>query len=138
MRSMEVTRRVEFECCYIYNNQIEAHRCKLEVTVEGPQRFEDFGTVISFESLRRYILSVVPDKTFLCDANDPASKHVGDAFIDAGCRVLVCEFSISAENLCTYIAEKLQHLLNIGEPGIQIVELKLRENNDSYVSWRKE
>lgn len=136
--NMEVTKRIEFECCYIHENDIEAHRCKLEVTVEGPQRFNDFGRVISYEELTRYMRNVVPDRSFLYWNMDVASSRVGAAFMDAGCRVQEYNFPISAENLCKYLADALQELLDTFEPGIRIIDLKLREDNNSYVSWRRD
>lgn len=135
--NMEVTKRVEFECCYIYNQQIEAHHCKLEVTVEGPQRFSNSGTVISYEDLGRYMRNLVPHKAFLYWNKDTDGIHVGHAFADAGCRVEIYEFPISAENLCKYFADTLQDIFDHKEPGIQIIDLKFREDNNSYVSWKR-
>lgn len=133
--NMEVTKRVEFECCYIYDRHIEAHHCKLEVTVEGPQRFNDFGRVISYEDLTRYMKYVVPDRAFIyCDA-DLDSVKVSNAFLDAGCTTMSYDFQISAENLCKHFADTLQDLFDKKEPGIRIIDLKLREDNNSYVSW---
>ena len=135
--NMEVTKRVEFECCYLYNKQIEAHNCKLEVTVEGPQRFNDFGRVISYEDLTRYMKYVVPDKTFLYSSDDYDGNHVAIALLDVGCRTGEYEFPISAENLCKHFADTLQDLLDKKEPGLRIIDLKLREDNNSYVSWKR-
>ena len=136
--NMEVTKRVEFECCYIYNQQIEAHHCKLEVTVEGPQRFNDSGTVISYESLSNYMKNLVPHKAFLFWNKDVDGIHVGRAFSDAGCRVEIYEFPISAENLCKHFADRLQAIFDTREPGIRILDLKFREDNNSYVSWKRQ
>ena len=136
--NMEVTKRVDFECCYLYNKQIEAHNCKLEVTVEGPQRFNDFGRVITYEDLTRYMKYVVPDKAFLYSSDDCDGNHVASAFLDVGCRTYSYDFQISAENLCKHFADTLQDLLDKKEPGIRILDLKLREDNNSYVSWKRE
>lgn len=136
--NMEVTKRVEFECCYIYNQQIEAHHCKLEVTVEGPQRFHDSGTVIAYEDLSRYMRHLVPHKAFLYWDKDTDGIHVSRAFADAGCRVESYSFPISAENLCSYFATTLQSTFDVKEPGIRILDLKLREDNNSYVSWKRD
>lgn len=135
--TMEVTKRIEFECCYIQNHQIEAHRCKLEVTVDGPQRFEDFGRVITYENLQKYLNVIVPDKTFLYQWHDEKSIAVARAFVDAGCRTLPFEFEISAENLCDYFVKFLQDILDVKEPGITVLEMKFREDNNSYVSWKR-
>ena len=135
--TMEVTKRIEFECCYIQNRQIEAHRCKLEATVEGPQRFEDFGRVITYENLQKYMKAMVPDKTFLYQWHEEKAVAVAKAFNDAGCKTLPFEFEISAENLCSYFVKSLQDILDKKEPGITILEMKLREDNNSYVSWKR-
>lgn len=134
---MEVTKRIEFECCYIYNKQVEAHRCKLEVTVEGPQRYYDLGRVITYEELSNYMKDVVPNHSFLYHDEDMKSMMVALAFQQAGCKVTEYPFPISAENLCSHIAESLQTILDSKEPGIRILDLKLREDNNSYVSWKK-
>ena len=135
---IEVTKRIEFSCCYIQNHQIESHHCKLEVTVSGPQRFQDFGRIITYEDLQRLLRKVVPDKSFLFKVDDEASSQVADAFTSAGCKTQSYNFDISAENLCKYFAETLQEVLNIVEPGIVIHNMKFREDNNSYVSWSQE
>ena len=135
---MEVTKRIEFTCCYIYDHQIEAHQCKLEVTVDGPQRFDDFGRVISYESLAGFMKSIVPDKSFLYSTFDLDSSNVADAFKCAGCNIVPFDFVISAENLCRYFATSLQEMFDLHEPGIRIIDMKFREDNNSYVSWRRE
>lgn len=136
--TMEVTKRVEFECVYIQNKQIEAHHCKLEVTVEGPQRFSDFGRVISYESLESYMKKVVPHKAFLYHYIDLDSLAVADSFKYAGCKVECYDFEISAENLCSYFVKTLQNKFDTDEPGIRIIDLKFREDNNSYVTWKRD
>lgn len=135
---MEVTKRAEFSCCYIQDNRIEAHHCKVEVTVVGPQRFEDFGRVISYETLQFYLSNILPNHTFLYNESDKPSVQVAKAFQKAKCSTKSCDFEISAENLCKHFAEKLQEILDRREPGVTIVNLKLREDNNSYVSWSKD
>ena len=135
--TMEVTQRVEFECCYIFNGEIESHRCKMEVTVEGPQRYQDHGVVITYDSLRKYMLSVVPNKSFLYSIEDVDGVRVNKAFTDAGCRTQGYNFPLSSENLCKHFAETLQALFDTAEPGIVILNMKLREDNNSFVSWSR-
>lgn len=136
--NMEVTKRIEFECCYICDKHIEAHHCKLEVTVEGPQRFNDFGRVITYEELTKYMNSVVPDRSFVYYASDPDGNCVSNAFLSVGCTTFSYDFPISAENLCKYFAETLQNIFDMKEPGITILDLKLREDNNSYVTWKRD
>ncbi len=136
--NMEVTKRIEFECCYIYHYTVQAHRYRLEVTVEGPQRFDDHGTVITFDDLQKYMKRAVPDNKFIYHVEDYPGVHVGKAFVEVGCDSQPYEFSISAENLCKHIAESLQNTFDLYEPGIKILELKLREDSNSFVSWKRE
>ena len=135
--NMEVTKRLEFECCYVYRDEIHAHRYKLEVTVQGPQRYNDYGVVLSFDELLRYMKQTVPDKTFVYYVKDAAGTYISKAFHDYNYRTLGFEFPISAENICNHLALSLQDELDIHEPGIQIVDLKLREDNNSFVSWTR-
>ncbi len=135
--NMEVTKRAEFSCCYIQDKQIEAHHCKVEVTVEGPQRFEDFGRVITYENLQNYLRGIIPNRAFLYCKRDYNSIHVADAFNTVGCKTVEYNFDISAENLCRHLAETLQDVFDELEPGISILEFKLREDNNSFVSWKR-
>lgn len=137
--SMEVTQRIEFECCYIFYGNLEAHRCKLEVTVEGPQRFQDLGVVISYEQLRNYMKQIVPDKAFVyCDRDYNYGVVIAEAFDKVNCRTKSYPFAISGENLCKHFVDELQDTLDHHEPGIRITSMKLREDNNSFVSWRRE
>jgi len=135
---MEVTKRIEFECCYVYKGDIHAHRYKLEVTVQGPQRYSDQGVVLSFDELSNYMKQAVPDKAFIYWIKDAAGVYISKAFNEYNYKTLGCDFPISAENICAFLAANLQDTLNVREPGILIVELKLREDNNSFVSWKKE
>ena len=136
--NMEVTKRLEFECCYVYRKEIHAHRYKLEVTVQGPQRFGDYGVVISFDNLLKYMKQVVPDKSFIYDTKEASGTYIGLAFQDYGYKAIGFDMSISAENICNYLALSLQDILDVKEPGIQIIDLKLREDSNSFVSWKRE
>ncbi len=135
--NMEVTQRIEFECCYLFYGVLEAHRCKMEVTVAGPQRFEDHGVVITYAALQDYMKQVVPDRSFVYCRSDPSGLYVGKAFQDVNCSVKEYDFPISAENLCKHFAEELQDLFDVKEPGIHILDMKLREDNNSFVSWTR-
>ena len=133
----QVTQSCEFECCYLIDKSLNAHRYRLEVTVEGPQREEDYGYVMEFSKLHNYIKSVVPDGMFIFDTS---SSNVGRdvAFIlgQRGIPVKGLPFALCAESICNYISTSLQSILDHKEPGVNIVVSKLRENSTSYVSWR--
>ena len=137
---IEVTQRVEFECCYLFQQQLECHKCKLEVTVSGPQRFEDTGVVISYEALKQYMRDIVPNKKFLYNKDDNAGNLVAKALdlsLSVGSSTQEFDFPISAENLVDYFAETLQDTFDRCEPGIILLDMKLREDASSYVSWRR-
>ena len=44
-----VSFRTEFESCYVQNEELHAHRYRIEVTVDGPQRYVDFGQIIDYK-----------------------------------------------------------------------------------------
>ena len=81
---------------------------------------------------------VAPHKAFLYWDKDADGASVGQAFSRVGCRVESYKFPISAENLCKYFAESLQNIFDTKEPGIQILDLKFREDSNSFVSWKRE
>ena len=133
--SIEVTQRVEFECCYIANHELNAHRYKFEATVKGPQREHDFGTVIDFRNLRNHMQSVVWDKKFLYN------KYDRDTIVKKVVSDLPDEFlaetdvDLSAENICKLLVSRLQKVLDFQDPGVTVISAKLRETSDSFASW---
>ena len=139
--TIQVTQRVEFECCYLSEGKyVEPHRYRVEATVESPQHYADHGVVLNFAEFKKYILSVVPDHAFVFNAGASSSQaelEVGYKFVDYKLKTVEVDFPISAETLCNYIATNLQDVFNMKEPGVVLVDLKLRENNDSFVSWTR-
>ena len=132
----KVTTRAEFECCYIFDSILNAHRYRIEITVDGPQRQEDLGSVIEFSKLKKYVMTVVPNNTFIFDATcENAGRDVAFTMGKHGIKIMAVSFVLSAENICNYIVSTLQQILDLNEPGVKITNAKLRENNDSYVSW---
>lgn len=134
--SATVSYRTEFECSYIQEMELHSHRYRLEVTVDGPQRLEDFGRVIDFKTLARYVRQVTYDKCFLYSSNSSdLVRRVMEA-VEA-CEVPVKSFvsDLSVEYFCSDIAQNLQGLLNKHEPGVRVIEVKLRETNDSFATW---
>lgn len=135
--AIEVTQRVEFECCYIANQELNAHRYRFEATVIGPQREQDMGAVIDFHQLQRYMRGVSYDKKFLYSSQDMDRVVMGvvnalpDKFKE---RV---EFQLSAENICKDMVSRLQFALDRVEPGVTVIGAKLRENTDSFASWSR-
>lgn len=136
---MQVTQRVEFECCYLQPSRLNAHRYKVEATVFAPQRYHDTGQVIEFSELRRIMKACVPDNTFLYCADDPEdiSSDVAIVLIRANYPTRRLSSPITAESLCEHIATTLQDRLTFEYPGVIVQEVKLRETADSFVVWNR-
>lgn len=131
-----VSYRTEFEASYLQNCELHSHRYRIEVTVSGPQRQEDKGKVIEFSHLAMYVKQVIYDKSFIFGTDVlPEERPVIDALRAAGVKCWPCTFSLSVENFCTDIADRLQIIFNNFEPGVFVQEVKLRETNDSYATW---
>lgn len=136
--NIQVTQRIEFECAYFCEGEFNSHRYKLEATVEGPERFEEAGIVLSFADFKSYLRSVCPRNGFIVNTLADASeieKVVKKVWTDYKMKLYEVKFSVCAETLCMYIANKLQETLATHEPKVKLVDLKLRETQDSYVSW---
>ena len=132
-----VTQRVEFECCYLIDKELNAHRYRFEVTVEGNQFRLDKGCLISFESLKKYMKQVVPDKSFLFDSSTyNIGKDIAFIMGSKGVKISSCPYILSAENICSAMSQDLQRLLDSQEPGVTVVSSTLRENTGSFVSWK--
>lgn len=135
--SVEVTCKIEFECCYLVDTELNAHRYQFEVTVNGRQRLQDNGTVIEFETLHHAMKEVAPRNAFLFDTS---SNNVGRdiAFImgQRGVKVVGVGFPLSAENICSHLVYELQDNLNKLNPGVTVTYAALRETPKSYVSWK--
>ena len=91
-----VSYRTEFESCYVQDEELHAHRYRIEVTVDGPQRYVDFGQMI-MRILKEQI------------------SH-GAWF---GRSINVRSMQVHGDH----------------EPGVRVIEVKLRETNDSFATW---
>lgn len=141
----QITQRADFECSYIlplFNRyELHSHRYRIEVTVEGPQRLEDFGMVLEFDRFKSILNTILPNRSFIYQAGE-----IGDCF-DVHLNRVVSElnrlnirlYSVpmapTVENLCSHFASELQSVLDSQEPGVRVVNLKLRESTDSFASW---
>lgn len=131
-----VSYRTEFEASYLQNCELHSHRYRVEVTVDGPQRHENKGKVIEFKHLADYVNQVCYDGYFLYGTDVlPAERPVIDALNNAKVKTWPCSFPLSVENFCIDIADRLQLLLNRFDPGVRVLEVKLRETNDSFATW---
>lgn len=135
---MNITKSVEFESGCIFQGCFEAHRYKFEVTVVCPQREIDSGVVIEFDKLSQYLESVVPDNSFIHCFRDPVSSKIYKVFNECGMKTYIMDSIVSCENLCKNLVSNLQSILNVREPGVVVMSARLRENPNSFVSWKRE
>lgn len=138
---VEVTQRVGFSCSYLTlkDNKYDLNSInyKFEATVCGDSNYQTEGRVISFEDFTRAIKSILPDKSFIYSRNDLSESELAKAFKKCGiCTYSIWE-SISAERLLNEISLMLVEALKV-YPGVHLKETKLRENSNSYVSWKQE
>ena len=140
-RSIEVSQRVEFSCSYITpcddSYELNSIHYRFEATACGLKSYESTGRVISFEAFKKLIQGVIPDKTFIYDATDLNQCVLAKDFKDCGIHCYVFTGEISTERLLEEISLMLMEALSV-YPEIYLKETKLRENNNSYVSWKQE
>ena len=131
-----VSYRCEFESCYVQFGELHAHRYRIEVTVDGPQRYQDFGQVIDYRDLARYVKEICPNGQFLVGTDSTKSEqHVADSLEACGVPISHRSHRLSIESLCESLSNELQDILNRHEPGVRVTEVKLRETNDSFATW---
>ena len=139
-----VTVRTSFEAFYIDigDTGLNCHEYKLEITVNGRQRYIDNGEVIKFEDLRGLVNQIVPNKSYLTPSDMDINKSQFvylEAMLTNFVRVYVVNCKkITAETLLNAIVNKIQSILNVEYPGVTIQNAKLRENSNSFVSWELE
>lgn len=131
-----VSYRCEFESCYIQKAELHAHRYRIEVTVDGIDRYMQSGQIIDYRNLAKYVKQVCPDSTFLV-GDDSTPEERGAAMCLKGCGVPVMERQhiLTIESFCESLASELQDLLDRHEHGVRVIEVKLRETNDSFATW---
>ena len=139
-----VTSRIEFEMSYlmkvagIYN--LEAHRVRFEVVVESNRSVGDL--IIRFDDLKRLMRNIIPDGSIVFSEADVINDMSMKRFIS-----VVEEFSnniiiiptfdeLSAERILQYCTMELEKLLDSQYPDVNIVETRLRENSESYVTMK--
>lgn len=132
-----VSYRCEFESCYIQNSELHAHRYKLEVSVDSPERYKNYGKVIDYKVLAKHVRSICPDGSFLIgsDSTDQ-EKLVAECIKTCGVNVTYRPHVLTIESLCESLACELQDILNRHEPCVRVIEVKLRETNDSFATWQ--
>ena len=131
-----VSYRTEFESCYVQDEELHAHRYRIEVTVDGPQRYVDFGQIIDYKLLGKYVREVCPAGNFLIGSDSTVEEcAVADALKACGISISYRSHKLTIESLCESLADELQDILHRHEPGVRVIEVKLRETNDSFATW---
>lgn len=136
-----VSQRVEFDCSYLVKNTgkygytLQGCRYLVEATVKNNIN-EDSAFVIEFKQLRAHLVASVPDNAFLFYHGDPLAQHIAAELDSIGVAVKAYSNVVSAEIICETIAMRLQSLLDSFNPGVLVVEVKLKENSDSFATYR--
>ena len=134
--SATVSYRYEFEAAYVQNQQLNAHRYRIEVTVDGPQRYADHQQIIDYRTLAEYVRSVCPRDQFLVGSDSSTSEiELAECMRKCGVSVSSRPHPLTIESFCESVATELQDVLNRHEPGVRVIEVKLRETNDSFATW---
>ena len=138
---IEVTQRVKFKCCYIFRRNYEPefymNEFIFEATVEAQAQYANSGQVISFEDLRGLCKKVVPETcSFLCYESDPVSCEFGEMFEYYDFNKVNYPFEFSTEQFLDNISLKLMNLLAVRFPEVRLKETRLREDANSFVSWK--
>lgn len=134
---MLVTQRSEFECCYITNQQLNAHRYRVEVSAEVNYNI-DGSITLEFSTFKKLLDSLLPDGSYLYNLNDnidDVSTKIAALLDSIHIPVTGYLFQITAESLCNKIARDLD--CELRNHAVVLKEVKLRENADSFVTWSR-
>ena len=138
LNSVQVTQRIEFSCCYVESMRFNIHRYRMEATVVS--KHPENGIVIAFETLKQLMKSVVPeDNSFLFSRIKTGEQTALKNSLEMNkiaVAVLPVEI-LTAETLCSYLARRLQNALDASKQDASVINLKLRETNDSYANWTR-
>ena len=149
--NLDVSQRIEFSCCYLYNDQfcptLQSHTYKFEATVHCySDYYNNIGVVFPFHDFKELCKEVVPNGCYIYNtnfdtfgvsySNDEKEKQVYRSLVDIGVTCVGFPFTISIERLLNEISSKLDIILNCKYPGLYLVETKLRENANSLAIWK--
>lgn len=141
---LSVSQRTSFSCSYIMNNILNSCNYKVEATIRSTQ--DDVSgegavddVILDFDKFKQILRSVVPDKAFLIStaSNDPLQDKLRCVLSQVTIRVVDMPFEICTETLCNFLANSLQVALDLSKTNTEVIEFRLRENNDSYATWVK-
>lgn len=133
----EVSQKIRFECCYIVDTDINAHEYQFEATVVNMSgESKSSGRIIDFANLKELMEKIVPNNRFLFDTtNQNLGRDVAFLLGQRGLAITGYAFSLSAENICRYLGDRLQKSLDAHYPGVNVKSVRLRENSSSYATW---
>ena len=144
---MRITRHEEFEMAHVLPDypggcgNLHGHSYKIEVTLEGPQNFDQWGMILDFNTFKIFIKDTIPDHKFAYNAKDtsPIEKDILAVLNKYGCATEGYPFCTTAENMCKYFAENIDSKLKShGWSNLNVVEVKLWETSNSYAQYVKE
>ena len=143
---MRITRHEEFEMAHVLPNypggcgNLHGHTYKIEVTVEGPQDFDQWGMVLDFNTLKTILKSVLPDHKFVYNSKDTSDleRDVLVVLNKYNCQTVGYPFCTTAENMSTHFARVIEAMLQTINPQLEVAELKLWETTNSYAQYIKE
>ena len=134
--SATVSYKCEFEAGYVQNSQFHAHRYRVEVTVDGPERYKNQGQVIDYHVLAKFVKEICPDKCFLIGTDAVQEEiAVAECLKTCGVSINYRPHRLTIESFCESLACELQDLLNRHEPCVRVIEVRLRETADSAATW---
>ena len=100
--------------------------------------FSENPRIISFEEFKSCIDDVLPDKQFLYTISDLNQQILARDFNLCGVSLFEFNSEVSAETLLYQISIMLERLISNEYPHIYLKETKLRESNNSFVTWKQE
>lgn len=133
-----LTQRSRFECSYLMPRLdglegtyvLNSHSYLVEVVVEVPS-----SLVITFEQLKAIIDANLFDKQFLYNSkSDDAIFKIVNCLSEIGVPCTGFDDALCAECIADSLARSICY--DLACEGIQLVELKLKENSNSFVTVR--
>ena len=137
-----VTSRIEFDISYVMEMsgqyKLDSHHCKFEVVVGSDK--SSGSLIITFEDLRNLMKSIIRNSSIVVSEHDVESSMLIRRFIMVAgglmnpiVKIPVSE-SLCAEQILKYMTNQLNSLLISQYPDVFLIETRLRENNESYVT----
>lgn len=140
--NIEVTQRIMFSCAYLmkrsYYSQLNAHDYKFEATVvrkSGISSYSNPKMIISFENLQSAMADVSFEGCFLFNSANRDEARLAKTFRSCNISTIDLKEDVSAEVILNAISLKLSDKMSENFK-LYLKETKLREGNNSYVTWQ--